>query len=45
MVPLTALWLPILLSTVILFVASSIMHTLLPTTAVTIANSQMKTSS
>lgn len=30
MVPLTALWLPILLSTVVVFVASSIMHTLLP---------------
>jgi hypothetical protein len=30
MVPLTALWLPILLSTVLVFVASSIMHTLLP---------------
>ena len=30
MVPLTALWLPILLSAVIVFVASSIMHTLLP---------------
>jgi hypothetical protein len=30
MVPLTSLWLPILLSTVIVFVASSIMHTLLP---------------
>ena len=30
MVPLAALWLPILLSTVMVFVASSIMHTLLP---------------
>jgi hypothetical protein len=30
MVPLTALWLPILLSTAIVFVAGSIMHTLLP---------------
>ena len=30
MVPLTALWLPILLSTVIVFLASSIMHMLLP---------------
>jgi hypothetical protein len=30
MVPLTALWLPVLLSSVIVFVASSIMHTLLP---------------
>jgi hypothetical protein len=30
MVPLTALWLPILLSAVIVFVASSIMHMLLP---------------
>ncbi len=30
MVPLTALWLPILLSAVIVFVASSIMHTVLP---------------
>ena len=29
MVPLSALWLPIILSTVIVFVASSIMHTLL----------------
>ena len=30
MVPLTALWLPILLSAVIVFVASSLMHMLLP---------------
>jgi hypothetical protein len=30
MVPLTALWLPILLSTVVVFVASSIMHMVLP---------------
>src|ERR1700740_944548 len=30
MVPLTALWLPILLSAVIVFVASSIMHMVLP---------------
>jgi hypothetical protein len=30
MVPLSALWLPILLSAIIVFVASSIMHTLLP---------------
>ena len=30
MVPLAALWLPILLSAVIVFVASSIMHMLLP---------------
>ena len=30
MVPLTALWLPILLSAVIVFIASSIMHMLLP---------------
>lgn len=30
MVPLTALWLPILLSSIIVFVASSIMHMLLP---------------
>src|ERR1700747_1795558 len=30
MVPLTSLWLPILLSAVIVFVASSIMHMLLP---------------
>ena len=30
MVPITALWLPILLSTVIVFVASSILHMLLP---------------
>jgi hypothetical protein len=30
MVPITALWLPILLSAVIVFVASSIMHMLLP---------------
>jgi hypothetical protein len=30
MVPLTALWLPILLSAVIVFVASSVMHMLLP---------------
>jgi hypothetical protein len=30
MVPLTALWLPILLAAVIVFVASSIMHMLLP---------------
>jgi hypothetical protein len=30
MVPLTALWLPIILSAVIVFVASSIMHMLLP---------------
>jgi hypothetical protein len=30
MVPLTALWLPILLAAVIVFAASSIMHTLLP---------------
>ena len=30
MVPLSALWLPILLSAVIVFVASSIMHTVLP---------------
>jgi len=30
MVPLTALWLPILLSAIIVFVASSIMHTVLP---------------
>ncbi len=30
MVPLTALWLPILLSAIIVFVASSIMHMLLP---------------
>ena len=30
MVPLTALWLPILLSAIIVFVASSIMHILLP---------------
>ena len=30
MVPLSALWLPILLSAVIVFIASSIMHTLLP---------------
>jgi len=30
MVPLAALWLPILLSAVIVFVASSIMHTVLP---------------
>ncbi|HJX94091.1 MAG TPA: hypothetical protein VJ324_00640 [Candidatus Acidoferrum sp.] len=30
MVPLTALWLPILLSAVIVFIASSIMHTVLP---------------
>ena len=30
MVPITALWLPILLSAVIVFVASSIIHMLLP---------------
>ena len=30
MMPLSALWLPIVLSAVIVFVASSIMHTLLP---------------
>src|SRR5438067_11894080 len=30
MIPLTALWFPILLSTVIVFVASSIMHMVLP---------------
>jgi len=30
MVPLTALWLPIVLAAVIVFVASSIMHMLLP---------------
>ena len=30
MVPLSALWLPILLSAIIVFVASSIMHILLP---------------
>ena len=30
MPPLSALWLPIVLSTVIIFIASSIMHTLLP---------------
>src|SRR5204862_7080812 len=30
MVPLTALWLPILLSAIIIFVASSIVHMLLP---------------
>jgi hypothetical protein len=30
MVPLTALWLPVLLSAIIVFVASSIMHMLLP---------------
>ena len=30
MVPLTALWLPILLSAIVVFVASSIMHMLLP---------------
>jgi hypothetical protein len=30
MVPLTALWLPILLSAVVVFIASSIMHTVLP---------------
>jgi hypothetical protein len=30
MVPLTALWLPILLAAIIVFIASSIMHTLLP---------------
>jgi len=30
MVPLSALWLPILLSAVIIFVASSVMHMLLP---------------
>ena len=30
MVPLTALWLPIVLSAVIVFVASSIMHMVLP---------------
>jgi len=30
MVPLSALWLPIVLSAVIVFIASSIMHTLLP---------------
>lgn len=30
MVPLSALWLPILLSAIIVFVASSIMHTVLP---------------
>jgi hypothetical protein len=30
MVPLAALWLPILLSAVIVFIASSIMHTVLP---------------
>ena len=30
MVPLTALWLPILLAAVIVFIASSIMHTVLP---------------
>lgn len=30
MVPLTALWLPILLSAVIIFIASSVMHMLLP---------------
>ena len=30
MVPITALWLPILLSAVIVFVASSIMHMVLP---------------
>src|SRR3989442_4166245 len=30
MVPLTALWLPILLSAIIVFVASSIMHMVLP---------------
>jgi len=30
MVPLTALWLPILLSAVIVFVASSIIHMVLP---------------
>ena len=29
-VPLTALWLPIVLSAVIVFVASSVMHMLLP---------------
>ena len=30
MVPLTALWLPILISAVLVFIASSIMHTVLP---------------
>ena len=30
MVPLAALWLPILLSAIIVFVASSVMHMLLP---------------
>ena len=30
MVPLTALWLPILISAVIVFIASSIMHMVLP---------------
>jgi hypothetical protein len=30
MVPLTALWLPILVSAVVVFIASSIMHTVLP---------------
>lgn len=30
MVPLTALWLPILISAIIVFVASSIVHMLLP---------------
>jgi hypothetical protein len=30
MVPITALWLPILLSAVIVFVASSILHMVLP---------------
>ena len=30
MVPLTALWLPIVLAAIIVFIASSIMHTVLP---------------
>ncbi len=43
MVPLTALWLPIVLSAVIVFVASAIMHMVL-TTAATTRNSPMRTS-
>ena len=44
MVPLTPLWLPILLSAIIVFVASSIMHMLLLTIAATTSGSPTRTS-
>jgi hypothetical protein len=43
MIPLTALWLPILLSAVIVFFASFIMHMVLAYHKVITANCQMKT--